>query len=181
MFPCTHRTGGWVGLRVVWTQRLQEKFLASAGNGTPVGLSAVRDYNDWDTAASTSQQDGTIKYLQKQLQAIASAQTRRCCHAVFRKIIATYTVRMLLAIIKLGWWFWSSNYKGNAVCRVVFYAGRTIMTFWRHVLDLSKKIWKALISPQSLHSLNQVKLFINRWHCTKLSNSTQSGPVIVPT
>jgi hypothetical protein len=34
--PCTHWIGGWLGLKAVWTQRLEGNFFASTGDGTPV-------------------------------------------------------------------------------------------------------------------------------------------------
>jgi hypothetical protein len=38
---------------LVWTQRLEEKSSASAGDRTPVVQSLVRQYTDWVTAAVT--------------------------------------------------------------------------------------------------------------------------------
>jgi anti-sigma factor RsiW len=42
--PGAHWIGGWVGPRVVSTQRLEEKSFASAMDGSPVVQSVVRHY-----------------------------------------------------------------------------------------------------------------------------------------
>jgi hypothetical protein len=41
---------GWAP-EPVWTQRLEEKFFASAGDRTPIVQSVVRHYTDWATPA----------------------------------------------------------------------------------------------------------------------------------
>jgi hypothetical protein len=46
----THCTGGWVGLRAIWTQRLEEKsFLLCRGSNVerPVVQPVARHYTDW--------------------------------------------------------------------------------------------------------------------------------------
>jgi hypothetical protein len=43
----THWIGVWVGLKLVWTQRLEENYFASAGDRTPVVQSVVRHYFGW--------------------------------------------------------------------------------------------------------------------------------------
>jgi hypothetical protein len=45
----THCTGCWVGPEPVWTQRLEEKCFAPAGNRTPIVQPVVRHYTDWAT------------------------------------------------------------------------------------------------------------------------------------
>jgi hypothetical protein len=44
--PGTHCTGGWWAPKPVWTQRLDEKSFASAGDRTPIVQSVVRHYTD---------------------------------------------------------------------------------------------------------------------------------------
>jgi hypothetical protein len=48
--PDTHWIGGWEAgwtSELVWTQRLEEKSFAFAGDQTPVNQSVVRRYTDW--------------------------------------------------------------------------------------------------------------------------------------
>jgi hypothetical protein len=42
--PVTHWIEGWVDLRAFWTQRLEEKSFASAGDRAPFVQSVVRNY-----------------------------------------------------------------------------------------------------------------------------------------
>jgi hypothetical protein len=40
--PRYHWIGGWVGLKLAWTQRLEEKPFTSAGDRTPVAGSSLK-------------------------------------------------------------------------------------------------------------------------------------------
>jgi hypothetical protein len=55
---------GWVS-ELVWTQRLEEKFFASARNRTPVTQSVVRHYTDWATPAPSYKGDACENIKQK--------------------------------------------------------------------------------------------------------------------
>jgi hypothetical protein len=56
----THWIGGWVGLRAVWTQALELKYLSSARNRTPVVQSVVRHYTNWATPTRTTGYNGKV-------------------------------------------------------------------------------------------------------------------------
>jgi hypothetical protein len=47
----THCIGSWVASEQVWTQRLEDKYFASAGDRTSVAQSLARQYSDWATPA----------------------------------------------------------------------------------------------------------------------------------
>jgi hypothetical protein len=52
--PSTHCTGGWVGLRAGWVQRIEEKSSATAGDQTLVAQSIASHYTDWPTQLTRS-------------------------------------------------------------------------------------------------------------------------------
>jgi hypothetical protein len=57
---------GWAP-EPVWTQRLEEKSFASAGNRTPIARSIVRHYTDWATPAPYILQQTQKNYKQSTL------------------------------------------------------------------------------------------------------------------
>jgi hypothetical protein len=63
---------------LVWTQRLEQKSLASVGNRTPVVQSVVRHYTDWAVPAPTAMTHGdiTVFWSQTSLQKIFNG--RKC-------------------------------------------------------------------------------------------------------
>jgi hypothetical protein len=63
---------GWAS-QLVWTQRLEEKSIVSAGNRTPVVQPVVRHYTDWATPALTHLHIEILNYI------FPSGSRLKCC------------------------------------------------------------------------------------------------------
>jgi hypothetical protein len=114
------KEAGWDQL--IWTQRLEEKFFASAGDRTLVVQSAVRHYTDWDTPGDVSTLSSSLqcsvvafylltkenKWLQERCKVnLATSVSSTLCHLIrlepiVRRIEPTHpTVPTLMRSVRL--------------------------------------------------------------------------------